>query len=272
MSDLYLNGKKILDAYKLIIENIITSKSGTNVNIVPGTGGITKIGDAGSTSHSLNSNDDLFVTRLLEVDGAAYFDNLVYLYGATILNDNVVFRGHPDRAGAFKLENTAQTVNSMTIHTGVTSNSIIISEYTDINIDFGHAQQTNPTIFLHSADGTDVTQWLSLAHNQTDVIEAVGSGNKVTHHLAPVSVDDDASFTLPDASTGFGFFMAGDNEEYAQIAWTSAGAVTLINNSANVVAADTDGNLCFIDGGTQVSVKNRLGAAKEIMFDYHYTT
>jgi len=77
---------------------------------------------------------------------------------------------------------------------------------------------------------------------------------------------------LPDASSGYGFFQAGDGEEYAMISWKSDGTVVIVYGSANTAASDADGNLCFIDGGTQVSVKNRLGSSKEVMFDYHYTT
>lgn len=54
----------------------ITS-DGTKVTFLPATGDYTRIGDAGTTSHSLDANDDLLVTGELEVDGAAFFDGAV---------------------------------------------------------------------------------------------------------------------------------------------------------------------------------------------------
>jgi len=48
--------------------------------------------------------------------------------------------------------------------------------------------------------------------------------------------------------------------------------VTLITVSGNVVNTDTDAKFCVFDNGTTVRVRNRLAAAKKVMFDYHYTT
>ena len=94
--------------------------------------------------------------------------------------------------------------------------------------------------------------------------------NNLKHKRYNYSVADEASITLPDATIGFGFVQAGDNEEYALFSWTSAGAPTLISNSANVVTTDTDTKLCILDGGTQINIKNRLGASKEIKYIIYY--
>jgi len=52
--------------------------------IRPPVGKITQIGDAGVTSHALNTNDDLYLSGRIEVDGYSYFDDLVYLNGGYI--------------------------------------------------------------------------------------------------------------------------------------------------------------------------------------------
>ncbi len=165
-----------------------------------------------------------------------------------------------------------QTPYTMGFFTGSASNHILIAEHADRATDFGHAQQINPTVYIQSADATDTTQWVSLAHNQTDAVDGIGSGSKITQHNAPVELADDGSFDLPDASAGFGTIMCGDGEEWAQITWTSAGVVTLIANSANAVATDTDTKFCIFDNGTAVRVRNRLGSAKKVVFNYDYTT
>ena len=53
--------------------SVKTSNNG-NITLLPNGSGIVVIGDAGATSSTLNTNDDLFVSGRLEVDGAAYFD------------------------------------------------------------------------------------------------------------------------------------------------------------------------------------------------------
>ena len=274
----WLDGKQVVNADHLTLDvdltltgggRILTTANG-DIQLLPNGTGITKVGDAGTTSHSLDSNDDLIVTGELEVNGALFADSpITFASHAYFASDSGFYMGTSN--AALMMFNTDQTLNSLMFGTGTDSNAIIIAERADLGTDFGHAQQTNPTIIGHSADATDTTQWWSLTHDQTDHVQGIGSGNKVTHHEAPVSVADNASFNLPDASTGFGTFLIGNAQEYAVVSWTSAGAVTIQDSSANVVTTDTDANLCFIDGGTQVSIKNRLGSELEVMFDYHYT-
>jgi hypothetical protein len=71
-----------VDNLKLDGNTLSTTNPNGNFIILPNGSGITIIGDAGSTSHSLAANDDLFVSGKLEVDGQSYFDNVVNLYSA----------------------------------------------------------------------------------------------------------------------------------------------------------------------------------------------
>jgi hypothetical protein len=80
---------------------------------------------------------------------------------------------------------------------------------------------------------------------------------------------DEAYYDLPIGS-GMGELMAGDNEEWTQFRYTMAGVVTLLNNTANVVATDTDTNICIFQNGSQVRIKNRLGSSKIIKFKVNY--
>ena len=79
---------------------------------------------------------------------------------------------------------------------------------------------------------------------------------------------DDASFTLPAFTDAcWGMIQAGDNEEYALFSVDNDGDVTLISNSANVVAnADTEDKLCIGTAATQegLVIRNRLAATKNI--------
>ncbi|GAH45603.1 unnamed protein product, partial [marine sediment metagenome] len=63
------------------------------------------------------------------------------------------------------------------------SRSWIIADRSDITFDFAHAQQDNPTLFIHSA-AQSTTQWLGLTHNSgshtTDLKLRSGSLRKQT--------------------------------------------------------------------------------------------
>jgi len=135
-------------------------------------------------------------------------------------------------------------------------------------------KSVNPTFKVYSATAavTATDQWLSHAHNVTDAVKGIGTGSHVTHHAAPTEIADEAEFDLPANSAGWGHVLVGDAEEYAHFVWGSDEVVDLISNSANVVTTDTNTKFCIFDNTGKVSIKNRLGAAKKVMFDYHYTT
>ena len=85
------------------------------------------------------------------------------------------------------------------------------------------------------------------------------------------SVADEAEIALDTGKTGWGTAMAGDNEEYIEFRFTAAGVVTVISNTANAINTDTDGNLCVIDAGAGIAIKNRLGATKNIRYIVNYS-
>jgi hypothetical protein len=100
-----------------------------------------------------------------------------------------------------------------------------------------------------------------------------GDGIEAGQYRYISELADDAVFTLPIILTGGrGFVVVGENQEHSDFTIKNDGTVTLANNSANVVAnANTDGKFCI---GTSVAspcvIKNRLGAAKKILFHLWY--
>jgi hypothetical protein len=88
------------------------------------------------------------------------------------------------------------------------------------------------------------------------------------------NLSDDGNIDLPDAVQGFGFTMAGNNEEFGFFRNTDAGVVTLGTDadlkSTNTVNTDSDAKFCIIDNGTNVRIRNRLGATKEVFVIYFY--
>lgn len=266
-----INGFKQFFSSIYALKDVIVGRKittvGKDLQLLPDAGQITKIG-AGSSSHSLASNGDLLVSGKIEAKGTAYMDGEMYL-SKFIATPQLTFTSdgywkHSENDG-FLLA----LIPASHYH-------FIITTDTNRYKDHDHSvASADPTFFVHSSTDPDIdnTQWLSLTHNKTDARVMAGKGGVVVSHAAPVELADDASFDLPDASAGWGTLMVGDNEEYTTFRWGADGTVVLEDDAtANVVATDTDANLCIFDNGTAVRVRNRLGSAKKIMFTYNYTT
>jgi hypothetical protein len=65
------------------------SGDGTKTTLLPPTGVYTRIGDAGTTSHTLNTNDDLLVSGVFECDGIAYLDGAVKTYADVSIGSSI---------------------------------------------------------------------------------------------------------------------------------------------------------------------------------------
>ncbi len=160
-----------------------------------GTGGYLRIGDAGTTSRSLDAEDDLMVTGELEVDGNSYFDGTYHYFAGDILpsdDKRIRFGSGPDTMlGWFT---TQATENTLLFGLGDTAKSIIFCDTADTTQDFDHAAQTNPTLFIHSATDPDTanTQWLSLTHDQTDGVITTGLGDLILSPASNVGIGTDA--------------------------------------------------------------------------------
>lgn len=76
--DIYIGGSKVFDL----------TNDGTKSTILGLSGDYWRIGDAFTTNHTLNSEDDLMVTGELEVDGNVFFDNTLAVLGAINTVDN----------------------------------------------------------------------------------------------------------------------------------------------------------------------------------------
>jgi hypothetical protein len=248
----------------------IVSTDAKDIVIVPGTAGLVQIGDAGSTSHSL-STDDLFCSGELEVNGRTWLDSSMQIDGNLEILQNGRLTLGTGVWSAMEFD-TAQT-NDMTIWgLDPVSRTLIVYDRANQLTNWGAPIATNPTIRLQSAT-TTLAHNVQFSHDQTNYFKEIGTGGKVTNHLVPIELEDDESFTLPDATAGICELLVGDSEEYAYFAWDSSGVVDLLANSANVVTIDDDGKFCVFDSGTQVTVRNRLGATKNVMIaEMNYTT
>jgi len=71
---------------------------------------------------------------------------------------------------------------------------------------------------------------------------------------------DDGTYDLD--KRGIWLITADDGASYAIANAKYGSAVTLLDDSGNWVAADTDAKYCLIDQTTYIQLKNRIGAAK----------
>jgi hypothetical protein len=114
-------------------------------------------------------------------------------------------------ADANLVYNATQTPDAAFFGVGTDSRGLVIAEKADAGFDFAHAQQTNPTLFIHSANQS-TTQFLRATHDGTNGILGVGTG------LLSV-VNDSATFvgipgvvvaaTSTGTSSGYGINTTG---------------------------------------------------------------
>jgi hypothetical protein len=153
-----------------------------------------------TTTHSPGDDGDVLISGELEVDEKIYAD-----LGMRCGNGMLLVMGATNYARIGY--NISQTNDSLMI--GLESNNImLICEDADSSYDFAMATQTNPTARIHSANQS-ADEYLQFAHNQTDALFETGKGGVKWHSSLPITLADDASFDLPDASAGFGIFTVG---------------------------------------------------------------
>jgi hypothetical protein len=141
-----------------------------------------------------------------------------------------------------------------------TGGHILISPYTNTYVKLGDAAGAYE---LQVWDSSNAEVW---SVNSDGVVGQQGlDTRKYAGDLA-----DDGTIALATGIAGYGWVMAGDNEEYTGFRFTTAGAVTLLNNTANTANTDSDTDLCVYDGGSGPVIKNRLGASKKIRFSVDY--
>ncbi len=82
---------------------------------------------------------------------------------------------------------------------------------------------------------------------------------------------DDGSFNLPAATEGIMLAFISDGT-WAMVTWTTAGVPTihLASDMDDVAVSSVDGDLCFIDGGTYVTIMNRRGSTQSVQLILSY--
>lgn len=130
---------------------------------------------------------------------------------------------------------SVQTPDSVVIGLPATSLSLIIAERADFASDWAHALQTNPTLYIQSADGASTTKWLSLAHNTANGVISTGLGPVALPNGSAV-----ASATALPLPTGNIFHVTGTTTITSITTTGFSGGMTIV--------LIFDGVLTFTDG------------------------
>jgi len=196
LDDTFDLGTALLTWDTAYINNIVFGNSSAAILDSP-TQSYLRVGDAGTTSHSLVTNDDLFVSGILEVDGQLWVDTSSVFAGNRRIGDNFIdYYGSSNDAG-FLYSNT-QTLDSLLLGLSSDSNGFLITEVGDIATDFAQPYKINPTVFIQSANATDTDEFMSLEHDQTDARAVAGQGDMRLSAAETVNVD--TNFTMGDDS------------------------------------------------------------------------
>ncbi|MBW2982537.1 hypothetical protein KY343_06665 [Candidatus Woesearchaeota archaeon] len=162
--DLYDNGN-ITTPGNISADTVIVSGNISTSNIIGNANPVVIGNGAATDGHTLTADDDLYVQGKLEVDGNAFFDSPSYHYDyIQIMDDQNLVMGSGAGTDFYLQYDTAQTPDSIIMGLGDDSSNLIISKRADVNFDFAHPVQDNPTIFLQSGEQS-TTKWGSLAHD-----------------------------------------------------------------------------------------------------------
>jgi len=123
---------------------------------------------------------------------------------------------------------------------------------------------------VNSGDADSPEEYMAIVHDTDDALKTIGKGSEIIIHEDPTILADDGFVDLPAGTAGRGFILVGDAEEHVDFSWASDDTVTLIDNSANVAATDSDTDFCIFDNSGNVRIRNRLGTAKRIVFNGSY--
>lgn len=199
------------------------------------------------------------------------------------INDNLQV-GHAGTDGTLKLyAEDGGTDHSTTLQPGTQTQDVTLT----LPVDDGTTGQ-----FLQS-DGSGVLAWATPAGTGNVVGGGTTVDNTVARYdsttgnlLQPSSVTiqdtaaaiigyqslaDDATYALPNATSGIGYLMVGDNAEWAMFSWSTGAVVNLMIYSANVTATGTtDNKFNIYDAGTAVTLENKLGVTVTVKLMLNY--
>ena len=124
----------------------------------------------------------------ISVAGISASGTVVFTTGINVNNDQTMGLGTSGGTSGLEFD-TANTPDTILFKVGSASNAVLIEEIADAGTDFAHAQQTHPTVFVHSANTSPTTQYLGIsAHGtQTELFKALTAAAATSIVQIPVA-------------------------------------------------------------------------------------
>ncbi|MFH1797720.1 MAG: hypothetical protein ABH844_00005, partial [Candidatus Omnitrophota bacterium] len=151
----------------------ITTAAGEDLVVVPGTGGNTQIGDISGTNSNATSNDDLYITGVVESNGAIYAD------GGIVSGSNIT----PESDSAYTLGTSSKAWSSLYTDTVATVSS------TDLALSPASGSGVSGTVTRSAATGNETAYNLAATINKATSGNYTGLKLNVTETSAPGSAD-----------------------------------------------------------------------------------
>lgn len=144
---------------------VIRTQNNEDLTLLPNGTGITVVGDAGSTSHGFNTNDDAFIAGRLEVDSFTYFDSPSHHFPAA---GGAIFLGGVGAATECALEWT-KTIDHLAFYVGSEfGRALNVGDMAWRGKNFDHGLQATPRLSVHGVDpDTDNTAYSSMQYQQS---------------------------------------------------------------------------------------------------------
>lgn len=154
----------------------IRTQNNEDLRLLPDGTGITVVGDAGSTSHALNSNDDAFFAGEVEIDGLLFVDGTSIFLTADTTGKLFFGATGGTTRGAVEWSTVR---DHMAFFSGVDFGRVFVfGDMANRGKNFDNGIQADPLVVVPSATDpdTDNTQKISLQHDKTDGHLRVGKG------------------------------------------------------------------------------------------------
>lgn len=219
---------------------------------------------------ALTLDNDLTLTGNLTIDGEAYFDGtyLMLNWGnSSITNGGLrIDRGSAGNDAVLRFDES-DDLWKVGLYGG-SFTAISLSGHTHDSRYYTESEVDALLTSYYTSSEVDI-----LLADYLQIDSDITGTPKVFMHQG--AVNDDAAVELPAiTNSGFGWVVAGSDEEHSIFTIDADGVVTLISNSTNVVAnADTDANLCIGNAAAPyepAEITNKLGASKNLVIMLWY--
>ena len=247
---IYLNSTATLDgsvAGAISIVGKLSTLSNGNLSLVPNGTGYTIIGDAGTTSHSFNTNDDLLVSGRLEVDGLSYFDNSIIISGWWPVGNIINYANQQYGSATFKFYSG---LSSLGDNAGVNFGAVIMdSSLTQSNfvidaIDYEGNYKANLLAININTKQVNLYGELSLVGTSAKITTASNANLSLVPNGTGYTIIGDAGTTSHTFNTNDDLLVSGrlevnglayfDNRLLVEFAGTDTTAMSIDARSSSV--------------------------------------